>query len=106
MNVTLMILRSSLFWLFIGFLSAVVFMLGIKLSADFINPFNRTRARVIVIAGAYVRWLLLTLLLVLAIKQNIAYALLIVFGFSLTRLIIIYKLLSKNRNVTIQVIEA
>lgn len=78
-------LTHSIFWFAVGILTEVLLALSLKWSADFIQPSEYRKSRLIVVGGAFLRWIFIGLILLIAMSPHIYLALLYLLGLNLTK---------------------
>jgi len=79
----------NFFWAFLGFGLAVLFIKTQVWSVAIINPQYPKFSKRIIIGGAITRWVIISLMLILALNNSILSMLILFFSFSITRILIL-----------------
>lgn len=78
-------------WAIIGFGLAILFIKTQSWSVSIINPQYPKFSKRIIIGGAIIRWLIISLFLILTVNHSIIAMLILFFTFIITRLVILYR---------------
>ena len=78
-------LTHSIFWFTVGILTEVPLALSLKWSANFIQPSEYRKSSLVVVGGAFLRWIFVGLILLIAMSQHIYLTLLCLLGLNLAK---------------------
>jgi len=97
MEITIKSISYGIMWTMIGIATAMLFMRLMKSSIRTLTPGKDGISALLIAGGAMLRWLTMAVLLYLAIRMSVAYALILVAAFSITRFVMVIRLSKESR---------
>lgn len=86
----------SMLWFLFGISAALLFVVSIKWSVYFLRPEMRKTSNAIIFVGFFIRWILVSVLLFVAVQNNIIFAITFLLGFLLSRNIFLFRMANRT----------
>lgn len=84
-------IENSLFWIVIGIITALIYLISIEWSVRFIHPGNEKKSMRLIIGGTILRWILIIIVLIFSLSFSTLAAIIVFCTFMVLRLVFLIK---------------